>query len=182
MHMGSVKKFEIDPKFEEEFPDLAKKIRRAGLGVYKTHHRKKDMLGFPLWRLQHFDTQISGYMRDSPKHPYTREALIKATEKKLRSFRQGQREIKNMTVEQRVAQVGNILQENWSWAADRGLTFNNWIHGYHASGDHATRLHDHIGVWLWGIGQVCDVEHKRGDHRDFSEILIENIKLPGDPQ
>lgn len=167
---------DIDAGFENEFPELAARIRRCGLGVYKAQaprRYKGDLLGFPIWRLSHFDFQISGFTQDKPDLPYTRELLVKRVDKVLKAFRKEQRAYKTMTPEQRIAAVSEQLEKNWGWAARNGRTYNHFVHAYMPGGDYATRLHDSAGVWLWGIGQVCAVELRGTDWMHVPERLME---------
>ena len=164
---------EIDAGFRAEFPDMAKKIEKLGLGVYRTDKRKKhDLLGFPVWRLSHFDMQISGFTQDSPDKPYTRESLLKSLDRKLRGIRKGRREIAKQTSEDRIRYVGELLDKNYAWAAERGLTSRAFISGYHPSGDYATGLDGSYGAFLWGVGQVCAGERKWDDDTPFSDLLV----------
>jgi hypothetical protein len=168
---------EMDAGFRAEFPDMAKKIEKLGLGVYRTDKRKRpDLLGFPVWRLSHFDMQISGFTKDSPEKPYTRERLLKVLDKKLRGIRKGRREIANQTPEDRIKWVGELLDKNYAWAAERGLTSRAFISGYHPSGDYATATGGSYGAFLWGIGQVCSGERKWNDDTPFSDLLISSYR------
>jgi hypothetical protein len=166
----------IDAGFEKEFPELAARIKRCGLGVYKTKEKRGsrgDMLGFPTWWLSHFSFQISGFTQDKPDLPYTRELLVKRVDKVLKAFRKEQRAYKTMTPEDRINAVSAQLEKNWEWAARNGHTYNSFINAYMPGGDCATRLRDSAGVWLWGIGQVCAVELRGTDWMHVPERLLE---------
>jgi len=166
----------INAGFEKEFPELAAKLRKCGIGVYKQKPKrgyKGDMLGFPIWRTTLFDDQISGFLQDKPDLPYTRETLIARVEKNVSRRIKGQRSYKKMTREQRIEAAAKALEDAWTWACRNGYSYNSFITGWTAGGDHATRLQESVGVWLWGIGQVCAVSIDRKDERTISEILLE---------
>jgi hypothetical protein len=176
IHMGAWPiHTDIHAGFEKEFPATAKKLRKVGIGVYKSNPRaKKDMLGFPVWRTAHWDHQLTGYMRDTPDKPYTRERVEKRIDRFLSRFRKAQREIAGMTIEERIRQVGEILDDNIEWAARQpGGIYNAWISAPHDSGDKACTLEGRsAAAWLWGIGQVCACERNQWSNETYADRLV----------
>ena len=145
----------IHKKFREEFPDLAERCEGLGIGVYAQKGARKDLLGFPMWRMSHEDFQMTGFRKDTPESPYTRDSMIERTNKKLDRIEAGRAEAAGWSRKERALHVLEKLgeQDLGSHFGQRGYSQGAWYYGSHDSGDYAHALVSYgvrcVGVQLY---------------------------------